>query len=138
MLPALLWFTVLLRRTRPIERYLDVAVRRPPTRGPSRDDPDAVAAFRSGQVLPYRLAGFQAIACAFVVVAVVLVGRRQVGFDAATAGRLLGASALLLLAMWLYETLLLREVLRPLLGQLGARHRLPVAEIGRPSPCARS
>ncbi len=132
VLPALLWFTVLLRRTRPIERYLDVAVRRPPTRGPSRDDPDAVAAFRSGQVLPYRLAGFQAIACAFVVVAVVLVGRRQVGFDAATAGRLLGASALLLLAMWLYETLLLREVLRPLLGQLGARHRLPVAEIRAP------
>ena len=132
VLPALLWFTVLLRRTRPIERYLDVAVRRPPTRGPARDDPDAVAAFRSGQVLPYRLAGFQAIACAFVVVAVVLMGRRQVGFDAATAGRLLGASALLLLAMWLYETLLLREVLRPLLGQLGARHRLPVAEIRAP------
>ena len=38
----------------------------------------------------------------------------------------------MLLAMALYETLLLRDVLRPLLGQLGARHRLPVAEIRAP------
>ena len=66
------------------------------------------------------------------MVAVVVVGRRLCGFDAATAGRLLGASALMLLAMALYETLLLRDVLRPLLGQLGARHRLPVAEIRAP------
>ena len=34
--------------------------------------------------------------------------------------------------MGLYETLLLRDVLRPLLGQLGARHRLPVAEVRSP------
>ena len=47
---------------RPIERYLDAAVRRPPTRGPARDDPDAVAAFRAAQGLPYRLAGYQALA----------------------------------------------------------------------------
>ena len=38
----------------------------------------------------------------------------------------------MLLAMALYETLLLRDVLRPLLAQLGARHRLPVAEIRAP------
>jgi signal transduction histidine kinase len=37
--------------------------------------------------------------------------------------------ALILLAMALYETLLLRDVLRPLLGQLGARHRLPVSDV---------
>ena len=34
--------------------------------------------------------------------------------------------------MALYETLLLRDVLRPLLAQLGARHRLPVAEVRAP------
>ncbi len=34
--------------------------------------------------------------------------------------------------MGLYQTLLLRDVLRPLLGQLGARHRLPVAEVRSP------
>ena len=61
-----------------------------------------------------------------------LIGRKLCGFDAGTAGRLLGASALLLLAMALYETLLLRDVLRPLLAQLGARHRLPVDEVRAP------
>ena len=61
-----------------------------------------------------------------------LVGRRLCGYDAATAGRLLGASALILLATGLYEILLLRDVLRPLLSQIGARHRLPVAEIRAP------
>jgi signal transduction histidine kinase len=132
VLPMLVWYRSLRRRTLPIERYLDVAVRRPPSRGPAREDPDAVAAFRAAQVLPYRLAGYQVLACAFAVVAVVVVGRRACGFDAATAGRLLGSSGLMLLAMGLYETLLLRDVLRPLLGQLGARHRLPIAEIRAP------
>ncbi len=132
VLPMLVWYRSLRRRTLPIERYFDVAVRRPPSRGPAREDPDAVAAFRAAQGLPYRLAGYQVLACAFAVVAVVVVGRRFCGFDAATAGRLLGSSGLMLLAMGLYETLLLRDVLRPLLGQLGARHRLPVAEIRAP------
>ncbi len=130
--PMAFWYLSLRRRTAAIERYFDVAIRRPATRGPAREDPDAVAAFRAAQGLPYRLAGYQALACAFALVAVVVVGRRLSGFDAATAGRLLGASALMLLAMALYLTLLLRDVLRPLLGQLGARHRLPVGEIRAP------
>ena len=36
----LLWYRSLRRRTRPIERYLDAAVRRPPSRGPAREDPE--------------------------------------------------------------------------------------------------
>src|SRR6202142_3469728 len=132
VLPMLVWVQSLRRRTRPIERYFDAAVRRPPSRGPAREDPDAVAAFRAAQGLPYGLAGTQVLACAFAMIAVIVLGRRLCGFDAATAGRLLGSSGLMLLAMGLYETLLLRDVLRPLLGQLGARHRLPVAEIRAP------
>jgi signal transduction histidine kinase len=132
VLPMLVWYRSLCRRASPIERYFDVAVRRPPSRGPARQDPDAVAAFRAAQELPYRLAGYQVVACAFAGVAVVVVGRRLCGFDAPTAGRLLGSSGLMLLAMGLYETLLLRDVLRPLLAQLGARHRLPVGEIRAP------
>jgi signal transduction histidine kinase len=130
--PMLFWVLALRRRTQPIERYLEGSVRRPPSRGPAREDPEAVAAFRAGQGLPYRLAGYQALGCAFAVVAVVVVGRRLAGFDAASAGRVLGASGLMLLAMALYEALLLRDILRPLLAQLGARHRLPVAEIRAP------
>jgi signal transduction histidine kinase len=132
VLPMLSWYGSLRRRTRPIERYFDAATRRPSSRGPARDDPGAVEAFRAAQALPYRLAGYQALAAAFAAVAVVLVGRRLDGFDAATAGRLLGSTALIALAMALYETLLLRDVLGPLLAQLGARHRLPVAEIRSP------
>jgi signal transduction histidine kinase len=128
-LPMLLWYASLRRRTRPIERYFDVSLRQTRTRGPARDDPEAIAAFRAAQGLPYRLAGYQVLACAFAVVAVVIIGRKLFGFDSGTAGRLLGASGLILLAMGLYETLLLRDVLRPLLAQLGARHRMPVAEI---------
>jgi signal transduction histidine kinase len=132
LLPMASWYGSLRRRTRPIERYFDAAVRRPSTRGPARDDPGAVAAFRAAQTLPYRLAGYQALAAAFAGVAVVLFGRRLDGFDAATAGRLLGATGLIVMAMALYETLLLRDVLRPLLAQLGSRHHLPAAEIRSP------
>jgi signal transduction histidine kinase len=128
VLPMSLWFRSLVRRTRPIAAYLEAVGRR----APAREDPEAVAAFRAGQALPYWLAGSQALACAFAVVAVVVVGRRLCGFDAPTAGRLLGSSALILLAAALYETLFLRDVLRPLLSQIGARHRLPIAEIRAP------
>jgi len=131
-IPMLIWYGSLRRRTAAIERYFEIAVRSPGARGPAREDPDAIAAFRAAQGLPYRLSGYQALACAFAVVAVALIGRKLCGFDAGTAGRVLGASALLLLAMALYETLLLRDVLRPLLAQLGARHRLPVDEVRAP------
>jgi signal transduction histidine kinase len=132
LFPMLLWYAALRSRTGAIERYFEIAVRTPGARGPARQDPDAVAAFRVAQNLPYRLSGYQALACALAVGAVVIVGRRLCGYDDATAGRLLGASALMLLAMGLYEVLLLRDVLRPLLAQLGARHRLPVDEVRAP------
>jgi signal transduction histidine kinase len=75
------------------------------------------------------LAGYQAIWSTLAALAVISFGRRLVGFDTATAARLLAAVSLIVLAMALYETLLLRDVLRPLLGQLGSRHHLPVAEV---------
>jgi signal transduction histidine kinase len=130
--PMISWYASLVRRTRPIEAYFDVAVRRPGLRGPNRDDPGAIAAFQAAQGLPYRLAGYQAFACAFASVAIILVGRRLSGFDASAAGRLLGAGGLMIVASGLYEVLLLRDVLRPLLAQLGSRHRLPVAEVRSP------
>jgi signal transduction histidine kinase len=134
VIPALLWMRWLAARGRPIEHYLDAAVRQPASRGrgPGRDDPGAVTAFRAAQTLPYRLAVYQGLATAFAAVAVVLIGRRLGGFDAAMAARLLGVTGLMLLALALYEILLLRDVLRPLLGQLGSRHRLPVPEIRSP------
>ena len=119
----------LYRRTLPIERYLDIAVRSPPVRGPARDEPRAIEAFKAAQSIPYRLSGYQALWSTLAALAVISFGRRLVGFETATAGRLLAATSLIVLAMALYETLLLRDVLRPLLGQLGSRHHLPVAEV---------
>ena len=125
----LFWGRSLYRRTLPIERYLDVAVRHPPPRGAARDDPRATEAFKAAQSMPYRLSAYQAIWSTLAALAVIAAGRRWVGFDTATAIRLLASVALVVLAMALYETLLLRDVLRPLLGQLGARHRLTVNEV---------
>ncbi|MDB4982966.1 MAG: integral rane sensor signal transduction histidine kinase, partial [Myxococcales bacterium] len=130
--PMIFWYASLNRRTRPIEQYFDAALRKPGLRGPTRDDPGAIAAFQAAQALPYRLAGYQVFASAFATVAVVLVGRRLMGFDTSTAGRLLGSMGLIILAMGLYETLMLRDVLRPLLAQLGSRHRLPIDDIRSP------
>jgi len=127
--PFALWVRSLWKRTRPIEAYLDVAVRRPPVRGPSREDPRAVAAFQGAQGLPYRLAGYAALSALFTGVGVMVLGRRLVGFDTPTAGRLLAVMGLVVVAMSLFGALLLRGILRPLLGQLGARHRLPVEEV---------
>jgi signal transduction histidine kinase len=132
VIPAALWYRSLWRRSLPIERYLDVAVRHPGVRGPARDDPRAVSAYRAAQSIPYRLAFYQGLAATFIAVAVVAVGRSLAHLDTDSARRLLGAIALNVLAMGLYETLLLRDVLRPVLGQLGARHRLPVAEVRSP------
>ena len=48
ILGAYLWWRLLLRRTRPIEDYFDLALRTKGGKGPSRDDPKAVAAFIAG------------------------------------------------------------------------------------------
>jgi len=132
IVPALLWYRSLARRSLPVERYLDVAVRHPGIRGPARDDPRAVSAYRAAQSMSYRLSVYQGLAATFIAVAVVAVGRSLAHLDTDSARRLLGAIALNVMAMGLYETLLLRDVLRPLLGQLGARHRLPVGEVRSP------
>ncbi len=79
IIPALLWYRSLARRSRPVERYLDVAVRHPGSRGPARDDPRAVAAFRAAQSIPYRLAVYQGLAATFVAVAVIALGRSLAG-----------------------------------------------------------
>jgi signal transduction histidine kinase len=119
----------LYRRTLPLERYLDLAVRFPPIRGPARDEPKAIEAFNAAQSFPYRLAAYQVLWTMLAALAVISLGRRVIGFDTATALRLLAEVSLILLAMGLYEILLLRDILRPLLGQLGARHHLPVSEV---------
>jgi signal transduction histidine kinase len=126
---AALWTRSLRGRVRAIEVYLDVTLRSPGTRGPARDEPKAVAAFKVAQSLPYRLGGYYAFVLLLAGVVAVAASRRLLALPFASALHLLGALALVVAMSALYGTLLCRQVLRPLIRHLGSRHALPVAQI---------
>lgn len=129
---ALIWWRVLLRRTQPIEHYFDLALRTKGGKGPSRDDPTAVAAFIATQATPYALAVIQSMA--FLLAALLAVG--YLGFTGAVtlvgAGRLLLVALLVSLLATLYQTLLLQSILRPFMRHLGSRHALPLGQVRAP------
>jgi signal transduction histidine kinase len=126
---AVLWGRSLRGRVRSIEAYFDVTLRSPGTRGPARDEPKAVAAFRAAQSLPYRLAGYHAFVLLLGGVLAVAASRRLLRLPLNCAIQLLGALALVVAVAALYGTLFGRQVLRPLIRHLGSRHALPVAQI---------
>ena len=132
ILGAFGWWRLLLRRTRPIEDYFELALRTKGGKGPARDDPKAVAAFISAQGTPYSLGLVQAavfFAAALASVAYLgLIG----AVDMVTAGRLLLLATLLSMLATLYQTLLLQSVLRPLIRHLGSRHALPLDQVRSP------
>jgi signal transduction histidine kinase len=126
---AFLWTRSLRGRVRAIEAYFDVTLRSPGTRGPARDEPRAVAAFRAAQSLPYRLGGYYAFVLLLAGVVAVAASRRLLSLPFASALHLLAALALVVAMSALYGMLLSRLVLRPLIRHLGSRHALPVAQI---------
>ena len=132
ILGAYLWWRLLLRRTRPIEDYFDLALRTKGSKGPARDDPTAVAAFIAAQGTPYSLATVQSVSfLAAALSAVTYLGARG-DVDLVTAGRLLLLATLLSLLATLYQTLLLQSVLRPIIRHLGSRHALPLDQVRSP------
>jgi len=132
ILGAYAWWRLMLRRTRPIEDYFDLALRTKGGRGPSRDDPKAVAAFIAAQGTPYSLGMVQAVVFfAAALAAVAYLGARG-DVDLVTAGRLLLLATLLSLLTTLYQTLVLQSVLRPLIRHLGSRHALPLDQVRSP------
>jgi signal transduction histidine kinase len=124
-----LWLRSLYRRVRDIEVYFDATMRSPGTRGPARDEPRAVAAFRAAQSLPYRLAGYEAFVLLLAGVAAVATARRLLPLPLPAAVGLLLALGLVVVLSWLYVIVLGRRILAPLVRHLGSRHALPVAEI---------
>jgi signal transduction histidine kinase len=126
---AVLWVRSLRGRVRAIETYFDVTLRSPGTRGPARDEPKAVTAFRAAQSLPYRLAGYQAFILLLAGVGSVAASRRLLSLPLTSAVPLLGALALVVAMSALYGMLFARQVLRPLIRHLGSRHALPIAQI---------
>ncbi|HEY0711307.1 MAG TPA: HAMP domain-containing protein, partial [Polyangia bacterium] len=126
---AALWSRSLIGRVRPIESYFDATMRSPGTRGPARDEPRAVVAFRAAQSLPYRLGGYAAFVLILAGVTSVAAARRLLPLSLPAATRLLVALAIVVAFAWLYGILLGRRVLAPLVRHLGSRHSLPIAEI---------
>jgi signal transduction histidine kinase len=126
------WWRLLLRRTRPIEDYFDLALRTKGGKGPARDDAKAVAAFIAAQGAPYSLGMVQAVVfLAAALSAVAYLGARG-EVDLVTAGRMLLLATLLTLLATLYQTLMLQGVLRPLIRHLGSRHALPLDQVRSP------
>jgi signal transduction histidine kinase len=132
ILGAYLWWRLLLRRTRPIEDYFDLALRTKGGKGPSREEPKAVAAFVAAQATPYALAMVQAVSfLAATLAAVTYLGARG-DVDLVAAGRLLLLATLLSLLATMYQTFLLQILLRPLIRHLGSRHALPLDQVRSP------
>lgn len=120
------------RRTAAIEAYFDLVYRTPSSRGPARDEPAAVHAFRAAQALPYRMAGYITLMLALTLLAAVAGGRWWLGYGAEQATRLLLMGALTCVACSGYALMLLRRTMSPLLRHLGSRHHLPLREIRSP------
>jgi signal transduction histidine kinase len=129
---ATCWWQLLLRSTRTIEDYFDVALRAKGGKGSPRDDPKAVAAFIAAQKTPYALGLVQTVAflAATLSTVIFLAGRRDI--DLTMGGRLLLLAILVSLLATLYQTLLLQRMFRPLIRHLGSRHALPLDQVRAP------
>ena len=125
-----IWLVIAHRLARPIERYLVAATDEDPRAQPAREDPRAIAAYRSAQSLPYQLA-LAKLAIAFVGEALLVVqGPLVFSIDLENAVLLFGEALVVTIGVALYEVLWHRATMRPLLAHLAARHR-PRPEVVR-------
>ena len=129
---AFVWWRLLVRRTQPIEHYFDLALRTKGGKGPSRDDPAAVAAFTAAQTTPYSLGMVQSVAFLLAALGAVAYLGVTSAVDLVTAGRLLLVALLASLLATIYQTFLLQSILRPFLQHLGSRHALPLEQVRAP------
>ncbi len=128
------WARSLRRRTNAVEAYFNVAYRAPSSsRGPARDEPAAVTAFRAAQAVPYRLSGYLTLILALTFLSAVAVGRWWLNFEARVAARLLLVACVAVLATSGFALMLLRRTMTPFLRHLGSRHHLPLAAIRSPA-----
>jgi signal transduction histidine kinase len=126
---AWVWWRSLLACTRPIEAYFDLALRTKATKGPARDDPNAVAAFIAAQRTPYVLAMIQSVAFVSAGLLAVVYMWASHELPLAMAGRLALIVLLVSLLAAFYHTLLLQQLVRPLIRHLGSRHSLPLEQV---------
>ncbi|MSP59001.1 MAG: sensor histidine kinase [Myxococcales bacterium] len=117
---ALVWVAVARRLTRPVARYLAVALlpraERPPT-------DIAIAAYRAAQALPYQLAVAKLALAVLGEALLVVQGPLIFGIDLENAVFMFGEALVVTVGMAIYEVLWHRATMRPLLTHLAARHR---------------
>jgi len=132
VLGAFLWWRLLVARLLPVEAYFNLAVRTKGGKGPSRDDPKAVAAFVAAQRAPYALAKLQMAVLLLAGAGATFYLVAAAGLALRLAGRLGLVLALVSLVATHYQTILVQQFLRPLIQHLGSRHALPLEEVRAP------
>ena len=127
-----IWWRSFVRQAAPIEQYFDATVRMRGSKGPARDEPKAIAAFRAAQRLPYQLSAWQALGVAVAGATALTAGWPWTGVAGLAFGRMLVMLALVAGVVAIYHRLALQEILRPLVRHLGSRHALPPAQVTSP------
>ncbi len=120
---TLLWYLYARRARRPVREYLRAQLEARSAPGP---DPRAMAAYRSAQSLPYRLAGARLVAWVLAAGGAALVARNVLRMETDNAVLLFGAALVINVGAALYETIWHRETVRPLLTHIAVLHRLTV------------
>jgi signal transduction histidine kinase len=126
------WFLLMLRGRRRLDAYLDAAL----TKGTDLPRPaaveEAIPAFRAAQSLPYRLAALKLVSWVLGLALLCLQGVLLFDIDFETVALISGTALFAAIGVALSEALAHREVLRPLLAHLAARHRLPIESVASP------
>jgi signal transduction histidine kinase len=126
------WYLYARRVVHVIDVYLDAQLDprgdpgEPAQRGP---DPRVVAAYRTAQTLPYRLAAAKVVCWMLGAGGVALAARYSFRMEADNAILMFGAATVIIIGSAVYEAVWYRSTMRPLLAHLSVRHRIPVREI---------
>ncbi|MBI5479184.1 MAG: HAMP domain-containing protein [Deltaproteobacteria bacterium] len=129
---TVLWYLVMLRARRPLDAYLGAAL----DKGTDLPRPaaveEAIPAYRAAQALPYRLAFLKLSSWILALLLLCLEGVLLFDVDVETVVLISGTGAFAAIGVALSEALAHREVLKPLLAHLAARHRLSIDAVSSP------
>lgn len=127
---AAAWYVYARFAPRAIERYLAAALSKKPSEPLLRNDPRAIAAYRSAQTLPYTFA-LAKVAFWFAAEALLVVQSVWVfSVDWENAALMAGEAMVMTIGAALYEALWHRQTMRPILTHIAARHR-PAPDVVR-------
>ncbi|HEY3355852.1 MAG TPA: ATP-binding protein [Polyangia bacterium] len=131
LLLTLVWYALVRRLRRPIDAYLRTSAESA-GRPASASTDAAVVAYRAAQALPYRLGAGKLVSWLVGLLLLGVEGVLLCDLDVETVALVTGTAAFATIAVALYEALGHREILKPLLTHVAARHRLPIDTVASP------